>query len=142
MSKLENYNEASENHDKAMKEAESVFLKKREELWDSLGKENQLEIFCHVIEKLTKAELHDKRSYRGILYTEFGFGPEAYGAAQLSGFLSLHNSIYPEGLQTLETIQKGLKLYGIEATEEEIQKKLDDEYGVIRKTISFKFDKK
>ena len=142
MSKLDDYNEASENHDKSMKEAETIFLKKRQELWDSLGKEKQLEIFCHVIEKLTKAELHDKRSYRGVLYTEFGFGPEAYGAAQLSGFLELHNSIYPEGLKTIETIQEGLKLYGIEATEDEIQKRLDVEYGVIRKTISLKTNNK
>lgn len=122
------------NFDKAMDEADAVFVKQREELWNKNSKSDQLELFCHVVSKLTKAELHDKRSYRGVLYTEFGFGPESYGAAQLSGFLELHNSIYPDGLETMKVMQEGLALYGIEITEEEIQAKFDAKHNVIRKT--------
>lgn len=62
--------------------------------YSSLEPEEQLWAFCAVIEKLCKGELDEGRSYRGILYDTFGWGPEAYSAAQHAGFLSLHNSIY------------------------------------------------
>lgn len=62
--------------------------------YTSLEPEEQLWAFCAVIEKLCKGELDEHRSYRGILYDTFGWGPEAYAAAQHAGFLGLHNSIY------------------------------------------------
>lgn len=62
--------------------------------FSSLEPEEQLWAFCAVVEKLCKGELDEGRSYRGILYETFGWGPEAYAAAQHAGFLSLHNSIY------------------------------------------------
>jgi hypothetical protein len=62
--------------------------------FSSLEPEEQLWAFCAIIEKLCKGELDDNRSYRGVLYDTFGWGPEAYAAAQHAGFLSLHNSIY------------------------------------------------
>ena len=62
--------------------------------YSSLEPEEQLWAFCAVIEKLCQGELDEGRSYRGILYDIFGWGPEAYAAAQHAGFLGLHNSIY------------------------------------------------
>ena len=62
--------------------------------FSSLEPEEQLWAFCSIVEKLCKGELDEKRSYRGVLYGTFGWGPEAYAAAQHAGFLSLHNSIY------------------------------------------------
>mgnify|MGYP006919620434 CR=1 FL=1 len=62
--------------------------------YSSLEPEEQLWAFCAVVEKLCKGELDEKRSYRGILYGTFGWGPEAYATAQHAGFLGLHNSIY------------------------------------------------
>ncbi len=62
--------------------------------FNSLEPEEQLWAFCVIVEKLCKGELDDRRSYRGILYETFGWGPEAYAAAQHAGFLGLHNSIY------------------------------------------------
>lgn len=62
--------------------------------YSSLEPEEQLWAFCAVVEKLCKGELDEGRSYRGILYDIFGWGPEAYSAAQHAGFLGLHNSIY------------------------------------------------
>lgn len=65
--------------------------------WNSLTKEEQLKAFCQVVRLLVKAELDDRRSYRGCLYDVFGFGPESYCRAQMAGFLELHNSIqHPE----------------------------------------------
>jgi hypothetical protein len=62
--------------------------------FSSLEPEEQLWAFCAVVEKLCRGELDEKRSYRGVLYQTFGWGPEAYSAAQHAGFLGLHNSIY------------------------------------------------
>lgn len=129
------YVKADEDWHKAIQEADAIFIKKREELWNKLSPSDRLELFCHVVSKLTKAELHDRISYRGVLYEEFGFGPESYVAAQLSGFLELHNSIYPDGLKTMKVMQEGLSLYGFEATEEEIQAKFDAKHNIIRKTV-------
>jgi hypothetical protein len=69
------------------------------ELWDQLPQHLQLDYFCAVTHKIAKAELHNQRSYRGVLYSEFGFGPEAYGLAQNAGFLELHNAIYSDGYE-------------------------------------------
>lgn len=132
MSKLDDYVETSQDYAKALQEADAVFIKQREDFWNSFTQDQQIELFCHVTSKLKKAEIDDRRSYRGVLYTEFGFGPEAYGAAQLSGFLDLHNCIYPDGLETIETIKKGLKLYGIEATEDEIKEKIESAYNLVK----------
>lgn len=72
--------------------------------FSSLDPEEQLWAFCAIIEKLCKGELDEARSYRGVLYDTFGWGPEAYAAAQCAGFLHLHNSIYRfEDLETVFT---------------------------------------
>lgn len=65
-----------------------------ESFWNGLNSEEQLWAFCAVMRRLHQGELEDKRSYRGVLYTTFGWGPEAYAPAQCSGFLDIHNSIY------------------------------------------------
>jgi len=65
-----------------------------ENFWNTLNQQEKLYAFCAVISKLTDAELNEKKSYRGVLYEKFGFGPESYHIAQISGFIQLHNSIY------------------------------------------------
>lgn len=72
--------------------------------FSGLEPEEQLWAFCAVVEKLCKGELDENRSYRGVLYDTFGWGPEAYAVAQHAGFLSLHNSIYR--FEDLETVFK------------------------------------
>lgn len=62
--------------------------------YSGLEPEEQLWAFCSIVEKLCKGELDENRSYRGILYDTFGWGPETYAPAQCAGFLGLHNSIY------------------------------------------------
>lgn len=115
-----------ENLDLAFAEFEKSFTKERQEFFNSLTKDQQLLVFCEVVHKLAKAELQDKRSYRGVLYTEFGFDTDAYGKAQISGFLDLHNSIEAEPVSVLDIGRKILKLYGIEQTNEQVEQKLKD----------------
>lgn len=62
--------------------------------YSGLEPEEQLMAFCAIVEKLCEGELDQGRSYRGVLYETFGWGPEAYAAAQCAGFLGLHNAIY------------------------------------------------
>jgi hypothetical protein len=64
----------------------------REAYWNSLTKDQQLKCFCAVVDRIVQGE-SEGRSYRCILYSVFGFGPESYAQAQMSGFLELHNSI-------------------------------------------------
>ena len=66
----------------------------QEAYWNSLSKEQQLDLFCCVVRRLVKGELDEGRSYRGVLYDTFGWGPEAYGMAQTAGYLELHNAIF------------------------------------------------
>jgi hypothetical protein len=66
----------------------------QEEYWASLTKEQQLDLFCCVVRRLVKGELEDNRSYRGILYDIFEWGPEAYATAQMAGYINLHNAIF------------------------------------------------
>lgn len=75
---------------KAMKELEE----NQEAYWNSLTTAEQLKCFCAVSRRLYKGEIEDLGSYRHVLYSVFGFGPEAYAQALEAGFLALHNSIY------------------------------------------------
>ena len=62
--------------------------------WNGLSKDDQLKAFCSVMRLLYKAEIEEHGSYRYTLYDVFGFGPESYAPAQLSGFLAIHNAIW------------------------------------------------
>lgn len=65
-----------------------------EQYWNSLTKEQQLDVFCAVCRRIYKGDVIDKGSYRYVLYDVFGFGPEAYAPAQMAGYLTIHNSIF------------------------------------------------
>lgn len=68
----------------------------QEQYWNSLTPEQQLNAFCAIMRRVYKGELEEGRSYRGVLYGVFGWGPEAYMPAQLAGYLSIHNAIMPD----------------------------------------------
>lgn len=77
-----------------MREAYEKIKQEQEQHWNSLSKEQQLDLFCCVVRRLVDGELKDRGSYRYILYDVFGFGMESYGLALDAGFMSLHNSIF------------------------------------------------
>ena len=88
--------------------------------YSGLEPEEQLMAFCAIVEKLCQGELDENRSYRGILYETFGWGPEAYSAAQHAGFLGLHNSIYR--FENLEHVMADtLKELGITVEPDKLQ---------------------
>jgi len=87
---LEEFEEASKIFNEVMAEIEN----ESEEYWNSLTKDEQLKVFCAVVRRIHKGELQDRGSYRYVLYQTFGFGPEAYAQAQMSGYLSIHNALF------------------------------------------------
>ena len=89
---LEKLAEANANFRQFFKDLEA----EQEEHWKSLSKDQQLSVFCSVVRRIYKGELVDKRSYRGVLYDVFEFGPEAYAPAQDAGYLAIHNSVMNE----------------------------------------------
>lgn len=91
----------------------------QEDYWNSLSKEQQLMVFCAVVRRIYKGELEDKGTYRYVLYQVFGFGPEAYAAAQFAGYLALHNSIFDNNHET-QLLSAFCKKYGIEDAETKI----------------------
>lgn len=58
--------------------------------WNSLSREQQLMAFAHVNRTIHHG-LKRGLSYRGILYSLFEFGPEAYGIGMASGFHEIYS---------------------------------------------------
>lgn len=87
---LEDFKEIGKIFNEAMKQTEND----SEAYWNSLSQDEQLKVFCAVSRRIHQGEIVNKGSYRHVLYSVFGFGPEAYAQAQCSGYLSIHNAIY------------------------------------------------
>lgn len=81
---------------RAWNEAMDRVEQESEDYWNSLTKEQQLDVFCAVCRRIYKGDIQDQGSYRYVLYNIFEFGPEAYAPAQLAGYLAIHNAIYSE----------------------------------------------
>lgn len=104
----------------AFREAMNQYQDMTESFWTGLEPEEQLWAFCAMMRRLCKAELEEGRSYRGTLYETFGWGPEAYSAAQMSGFMDIHNAIYKyEDL--VYVFKSALETLEIEVDEEKLK---------------------
>jgi hypothetical protein len=86
-----------EGAEEFMEDSTSDILEsKSEEFWNSLTKEQQLDVFCAVCRRIYQSEIIDKGSYRYTLYDVFKFGPESYSPALDAGYLTIHNRIYTD----------------------------------------------
>ena len=103
------WQEATNAFQEAMKEIEN----KSEDYWNSLTKEQQLDAFCAVIRRIYLGDCLQRRSYRGVLYGVFGFGPEAYAAAQRAGYLSIHNDLFDPN-SDYDTLKAFCLLHGLD----------------------------
>lgn len=77
-----------------LREASKQFEKDSEAAWNALDKEQQLMMFCAVVRRIYDGDVKERRSYRGVLYDVFEFGPESYAPAQYAGYLTIHNMLY------------------------------------------------
>ena len=78
----------------AFNDAMNGIKNEEEAYWKSLTVDQQMAAFNCVIRRLYDGEINEQRSYRGVLYDVFGFGPESYARAQMAGFLAIHNAIH------------------------------------------------
>ena len=80
----------------AFNEAMDNIEKESEAYWNTLTDQQRLDVFCAVCRRIYEGEIKLRGSYRYVLYDVFGFGPEAYAQAQMSGYLTIHNAIMDE----------------------------------------------
>lgn len=104
---------------KVFQEAEQGMELEQEQYWNSLTAEQQLWAFCAIMRRVYKGELEEGRSYRGVLYSVFGWGPEAYMPAQLAGYLSIHNAIMTDDYER-RLLEQFCKQQNIEDAETKI----------------------
>jgi hypothetical protein len=93
--------DALEEYSKIYNEVAKQYEQDANTWWDLLSEEERLLAFYSVCKRIYKGEIEQQRSYRGVLYDTFAFGPEAYAIGMECGFLEIHNSIYTD-----EEIQK------------------------------------
>lgn len=117
---LDALQEFSDIFTKAMQDIED----ESEKYWNSLTKEQQLDVFCAVSRRIVKGELKDKGSYRYVLYDVFDFGPEAYAPAQMAGYMSIHNAIY-DSQSSGKLIKSFCQQNNIEITDDQVDKFLE-----------------
>lgn len=84
--------------------------------WESLPTEQQQWAFYNVCRLIYKGDVEQDRSYRGVLYDTFGWGPEAYVLGMEARYLDLHNLI-GNGME----YQKNLPQWRIDRINEELE---------------------
>ena len=91
----------------------------QEEYWNSLTEEQRLMAFCAVTRRIFDGEIQQRGSYRYVLYSVFGFGPEAYGLAQEAGYLTIHNAIVDSN-HDADILARFCEKYGIDNSDAKI----------------------
>ena len=61
--------------------------------WNGLSQDEQLKAFYSVVKRIVQGELKDRGSYRHVLYSTFGFGPDSYSIGMECGYFELHDAI-------------------------------------------------
>jgi len=84
--------EALEELTEALNESLDTYDNESMEWWDNLSYDDKCMAFYVVTKKIMDAELKGS-SYRGVLYSEFGFGSDMYSIGMKSGFFDLHNML-------------------------------------------------
>lgn len=82
----------------AIAAAEKEFAKEAENWWNDLSYDDQLRAFFYVTSMIHKGDVEERGSYRWVLYSTFGFEPDAYVIGMNSGYMNIHNYIY-EGME-------------------------------------------
>jgi hypothetical protein len=76
-----------------LQRAEDEYRRDTDTWWNNLSVEDQQRAFFSVCSRLYRGEMIEQRSYRGVLYDVFGWGPEAYGLGMACNYIDLHNAI-------------------------------------------------
>jgi len=65
-----------------------------EEWWRNLPTDQQQWAFYNVCRRIYEGDVMQRRSYRGVLYDTFGWGPEAYALGMEARYMDLHNLLW------------------------------------------------
>ena len=79
-----------------LEESKQAFSASADAFWNGLSYDDRLKAFYSVCKRIHKGDMEDRGSYRYVLYTVFGFGPDAYSIGMDCGYLDIHNSIYTD----------------------------------------------
>lgn len=104
----------------AWREAERIYDQEAEGAWAKLSADEQQQMFHCVVKRITRGELEEGRSYRGVLYDIFGWGPEAYSMGMGCGYMDLHNSIQSFD-DKVSMVKNVIEKCGLESDEEKIR---------------------
>jgi len=104
--------------------AAEQYQKECDDLWNSLPYDDRLKLFCAISKLIYEGEIKEKGTYRYVLYDTFGFGPDAYAAAQCAGYLSIHNAIF-NGEEIKGTI-KDFVVNFMNITDDDLEKQIDN----------------
>lgn len=104
----------------AWREAERIYNQEAENAWTKLSSDEQQQMFHCVVKRIAKGELDEGRSYRGVLYDIFGWGPEAYSMGMSCGYMDLHNSIFSFD-DKVSMVKNVIEKCGLEGDEEKIK---------------------
>jgi len=77
-----------------MQEAAETYGYDCDNFWNKLTYDEQLMAFYSVVKRIHKGDVEDRRSFRGVLYDVFGFGPDAYIVGMECNYLDIHNLLY------------------------------------------------
>jgi hypothetical protein len=78
---------------KAWNEATEAWTAEMTAWWENLPTEQQQWAFYNVCRLIYEGDVKQKRSYRGVLYDTFGWGPEAYVLGMEARYMEIHNLI-------------------------------------------------
>ena len=96
---------------KIYKESQEKYKKEVDSFWNNLSYDEQLMAFYYITSNIYKGDVVERGSYRHVLYSTFGFEPDAYALGIDCNYLPLHNIIYSgvdfDNFQTAKAIKLG-----------------------------------
>lgn len=91
--------ESQEEFSAKMQEIAEQYERECDDYWNKLSYDDKLKAFYSVSKRINEGDVKQERSYRGVLYSVFGFGPDAYVIGMECGYMDIHNYIQ-EGIAT------------------------------------------
>ena len=79
---------------RSYREATENWCKEMKEWWENLPSEQQQWAFYNVCRLIYKGDVEERRSYRGVLYDIFGWGPESYSLGMEARYMEIHNMLW------------------------------------------------
>lgn len=105
-------------------EAANEYQKEADYFFKSLPYEDRLKVFCAISKLIYEGEIKDRGTYRHVLYSTFGFGPDSYAIAQHAGFLAIHNAI--DDGENVRNYIKDFVTNHMNITDDNLEKQLDE----------------